>query len=60
MIFSYKDLQYIIKKIETNLKFNKCKIIENKENIEIIANLVQQLLEPPKPKKDYKIGFRPD
>ncbi len=60
MILSYKDMQYIIKKIENDLKSNRNKIIKNKDNIEVIANIVQTLIEKPKPKKKYKIGFKPD
>ncbi len=58
MVLSYKELQYLIQKIETELKKNKNQIKENKNNIKIITNLIQQLLEPPKPKKTkIKMSF---
>jgi phage regulator Rha-like protein len=50
-VLTNKELRILINKLEK-------KIITNKENIRVLSNLIHQLLDPPKPKKEYKIEFR--
>ncbi len=59
-ILTNTDLKLLIEKLERRIGHNENNIDEIKKEINTITVLIHQLLEPPKPKKKYKIGFRPD
>jgi hypothetical protein len=52
-ILTHKDLKLKIEKLERKHKDHDVKINN-------IFEAIKQLLDPPKPKKEFKIGFRPD
>ena len=49
-ILTNKELRLIITKLEKKVNMNK-------DNIQMLASLIKQLLDPPRSKKKYKIGF---
>ncbi len=51
-VLTHKDLKIKINKLER-------KYIDHDEKIHLIFKAIKQLLDPPKPKKEHKIGFRP-
>ena len=52
-ILTHKDLKLKIEKLERKYK-------NHDEKINLIFEAIKQLLDPPKPKKEYTIGFRID
>ena len=53
LIMTNSNLKLKIEKLEKKYK-------NHDEKIELIFEAIKQLLDTPKPKKEYKIGFRPD
>lgn len=49
-ILTHKDLKFKIEKLERKYR-------NHDEKINLIFEAIKQLLEPPSPKKEYKIGF---
>ena len=59
MILTNSELRLLIQKLEQRLDKYGNQVLENKEQIQILANLIKQILEPrQKPKK--RIGFITD
>ena len=52
-ILTHKDLKIKIEKLERKYK-------DHDEKINLVFEAIKQLLEPPKSKKEYKIGFKPE
>ncbi len=59
-LLTNSNLKLLIKKLEQRIDHHDTNINNIKEEIKTITVLIHQLLNPEKPKKEYKIGFRTD
>ncbi len=60
MIFINNELRLLVEKMDRRLDLHSNDIKKNKKDIQILANLIQQLLQPAPSKPKKKIGFITD
>ncbi len=60
LIITNAELKLLVGKLERRMDNHDLDIEKINNDIKTITALIQQLFDPPKPKKEYKIGFRQD